>query len=309
MIVITHSDIAQFLKCRRQWRWGFVEDRAPEDKVTGALALGSRVHECLEFFYKYGYDPIETHDRIIADTIDQLETDDAPSWELDKLYEDAIVGRNCVAAYMEWLADSGADDGLIADGVESIIETPILDGKVLLRGKVDVRFRRESDGALVICDFKTTGKSVDQLILELERSYQSFVYAAIQQRVTPDDYVIGGMYRIIRKVTRKQYGKSYVEQKMIAGMARSQPHIERQIFAICEEMARVLSRHGEIDSDELFYMTPGEHCSWCAFRNPCTIANENPSAAADMLDDMFTSGRHKRYDAQPDMTKETTTDD
>ncbi len=304
MIVITHSDIAQFLKCRRQWQWGFIEDRNPPERVTGALALGSRVHECLEMWYKNGDDPVDTHDKIIASTIAKLEEDGEPSWTLDKLYEDAIVGRNCCTTYMDWLADTGADDGLVADGVESMIETPILDGRVMLRGKVDIRFRRESDGALMICDFKTTGKSVDQLIQELERSYQSFVYAAIQKRITPDDYVIGGMYRIIRKVTRKQYGNTYVDQKMIAGMARSQPNVEQQIFAICSEMADIIDRYAEDKTTDSLYMTPGEHCSWCAYKNPCMIANENPQAAKEMLIEQFVSGKHKRYDAHPDMTNE-----
>lgn len=304
MITLTHSDIAQFLKCRRSWQWGYIEDRTPPDRTTGALALGSRVHLCLEKFYLNGEDPVATHDKIVADTAGQLELNGAPSWELDQFYEDAIVGRHCCATYMDWLEESGADAGLIVDGVESMIETPILDGRVMLRGKVDVRFRRESDGALIINDFKTTGKAINQITMELDRSYQAYVYAAIQRRMTPDDYVIGGMYRIIKKVTRRQYGNTYVEERLVPGMARSQANVEKQIFAICDEMASILERREQSDMDDVFYMSPGEHCVWCAFKNPCTIANENPAAAADMLEDQYTSGRHRRYDSTPDMTKE-----
>ena len=140
--------------------------------------------------------------------------------------------------------------------------------------------------------------------MELDRSYQAYVYAAIQRRMTPDDYVIGGMYRIIKKVTRRQYGNTYVEERLVPGMARSQANVEKQIFAICDEMASILERREQSDMDDVFYMSPGEHCVWCAFKNPCTIANENPAAAADMLEDQYTSGRHRRYDSTPDMTKE-----
>lgn len=304
MLVVSHSDIAQFLKCRRSWRWGYVEDRTPPEKDIGALALGSRVHLSLEAYYRSGVDPVVEHQRLADAAIARAE-DEGRIFDLEKLFEDVIVGRNCLVAYMEWLAKTGADHGYETIGVERHIEAPVLDGRVLLRGKTDTLFRRTSDGALIINDFKTTGRAISQTISELERSYQAYVYDIIMRLLEPDALVYGGMYTVLKKVTRRQRGTPYVERVMIPGFVRSRAVVQHQIMAILEEMVKTLSRIGSEDSDRIFYMTPGEHCTWCAFKHPCMIANENPEAAEEMLRDQFAPGRHRRYDAADEGEDET----
>lgn len=162
MITLTHSDIAQFLRCRRAWLWGYVNDYSPPEKYTGPLALGSRVHLCLEAMYRDGADPTIVHEELARRDLAHLQESGAPDWDLEKMYEDMVVGRNCITAYCDWLEEEGADHGLVTDAVEHLVEVPILGGKVMLRGKVDVRFRREDDNALLIEDFK--GLALDTLL-------------------------------------------------------------------------------------------------------------------------------------------------
>lgn len=296
LVVLSHSDISQFLTCRRQFLWGYLQDRNPPDSKIGALALGSRVHVALELSYKTGEDAVSVHDRLVAADIAEMEAAGAPGYDLDKLYEDAIVGRNCVVAYMEWLEAEGADHGLSVHGVESQIQCVILDGRVLLRGKVDLRLLRDSDGRLIIVDFKTTGRAVSMLALELERSYQPRVYDIIQRLADPTLEVAEARFRILKKVTRKQHGTPGVTEISVPGLLRSRPTYMAQIEAICSEILRLVDAAAEGHSDALFYPSPGEHCGWCAFKHPCTIAQENPATAVEMLDELFIRGRHDRYD-------------
>ena len=292
MIVVTHSDIMQFLTCRRQWWWGYVEDRTPPEREVGALALGSRVHVAiLEGFYRDGADPVARHDELIRETNERMLEAGAAPWELEALYEDAIVGRNCVTAYMDWLSETGADQGLEVDGVEDQIEVPIMDDRVLLRGKVDLRFRDEN--GIVLNDLKTSGRAPSVVAPQLERSFQLYVYDWIESMLKPDDLIVEASYTVIKKVTRRQHGHPYVERFHVPGMVRSRPTIRAQLTGVIEEMIRVLSQFGSMD--RVAYSTPQEACSWCAFKAPCMVWNESPSAGQAMLDDRYTRGRHARY--------------
>ena len=46
-IIITHSDIANYLACKRKWGWSYVQDFQRPESRTGPLALGSRVHKAM----------------------------------------------------------------------------------------------------------------------------------------------------------------------------------------------------------------------------------------------------------------------
>jgi len=297
VITITHSDIAQFLSCRRQWWWGYAEDRTPPEKEVGALALGSRVHlAILEGHYRHGADPVAVHDTLVHEAYDRLQRAGAPEWEVGQLYDDAIVGRNCVEAYMNWLATDGPDHGYTVDAVEDQVEAPIMDGRVLLRGKIDLRFRNAA-GGLVIDDLKTSGRALSLVAPQLERSFQLYVYDWIQSLLTPDVWIVGGEYTVIRKVTKKQHGIPMVERFSIPGFVRNRDSARRQLTAIIEQMITVLNQVGSRSIDELAYTTPQEACMWCAFRHPCTVYMENPAAGEEMLDTLYVRGRHARYDA------------
>ncbi len=189
-VVVTHSELNMFLSCRRKWAWYFVHDRQKPERHHGPLALGSRVHAAIEEYYKDGSDPIAAHERLAAEAVARAEADGERF--IDTLYEDIIVGRNCVIAHQQWLEDTGADSNYDVEMVEEKLEAPILGGRVLLRGKVDVMFRERDSGALFISDLKTSGNWWGGQRELLERSYQHHVYLALTQLVHPETEFIGG---------------------------------------------------------------------------------------------------------------------
>lgn len=297
VITVSHSDITQFQRCRRAWLWGYVEDRNEPDRLVGALALGTRVHAALEAWYGGQVThPVEMHDHLVHRDYATLEASSPASWEIEQFYDDARVGRNCINAYMDWLAETGEDQDLEVQAVESTIEVPFLDGRVLLRAKVDVTFRRITTGGLVQRDFKTTGRALSVARAELERSYQLRMYDLIQSLLTPAEIVEGGEYAIIKKATKRQRGKPEVERFAVPGLVRQRDMTREHLEGICLDMLRLLAEMGTEPTERLFYPTPAESCSWCQFRHPCMIYQDNPEAGQQMLDVEFSKGRHARYE-------------
>ena len=128
-MILTNSDVEAFLNCRRAWGWGDVEGYNLPDKEVSAAALGTRVHGgILDGYYRDGSDPVAYHDKLCRDALTRMGDAGAPDWDFDQFYKDMVVGRNCVEAYMEWMAREGPDHGYTVEGVEQEVEAPILDG-------------------------------------------------------------------------------------------------------------------------------------------------------------------------------------
>lgn len=295
-LTLTHSDVKTFMSCRRAWRWSYLEDRSLPEPYTGPLAIGTRVHGAILDGHYRGGDAFAMHEQLAQQAIADVEAGLGAAWDIDEIYYDVVVSRNCVEAYMEWLETEGADHGYEVQGVEDTIEVAILDGRVILKGKTDLRLLVEVNGSLVIVDLKTTGHPISRVIPEYERSFQSYWYRAILRRLFPELHVAAARYRIVKKVSRKQRGKPFVEEFQVPGMLRSQKNIERQILGVVSEILSVIDRIGTEDPDQLMYTTPGDHCAWCPFKIPCMIFNEDPVRGAEMLDENYAPGRHRRYD-------------
>lgn len=292
--VITHSDISAFLKCRRAWAWGFVDDVRKAERPVGAAALGKRVHSALELYYGEGADPLVIHDTLAREDITMLETTDSPAWEVDQLYNEMILGRNCVTAHQDWLEETGADAEFEVAGVEETLEAPILDGRVTLRGRVDVMFRSLNDGLLHINDWKTTGAQ-GSVREGFERSYQAHVYLALAAH-QPGVEIGGAMYTVIRKTKNlARATRPVVERFRVPATRRVAETKMAQIERICEEMLRVIDEYSGGDTNAA-YPAPGDPCRWCDYKQPCELQDENENAARAMLDSVYQrGGKHARY--------------
>jgi hypothetical protein len=203
-VIITHSDLSRFLTCRRQWHFDYILDFRPPEKATGPLALGTRVHAALEAYYKgLTDDPVAWIDQKGKDDLAALDyNDNAKPWDFDQMYEDMIVGRNCIKLYMEWLAETGADDNYRTVAVEEKVEVPILGGRAILRGKVDLLKEDISSGLLCADDFKTTADWGGGLREQLERSFQHWCYLIGLQYCYPERNVECAQYTVLRKVKK-----------------------------------------------------------------------------------------------------------
>lgn len=301
-VIITHSDLNQFLTCRRMWHYNYILDFRPPEKLTGPLALGTRVHAALEAFYKgETTDPIEWIKAKGKADLELLEQSDDPKpWDFDNMYEDMITGKHCLTAYMEWLDETGADDHLRTVSVEEKVEVPILDGRAVLRGKVDLLQEDISSGLLCVNDFKTYARD-DGLREQLERAYQHWCYLIGMQALYPDRNIECARYTVIRKV--KKWPKTppatpLVQRWTVPATRRNMATKKAQIERIALEMINLRDK----TDPSIFYPTPGKHCNWCDYKQPCELADESQEASLQLLrNGKYVSGtRYDRYN-----TKET----
>lgn len=296
-VVITHSDIKNFLLCRRRWYWDYVQDWRKPESTVGALALGTRVHAALEHYYKGLGDPLARHEELFRADLEAAEEADAPPWALDQLYKDVIVGRNCVSGHQQWLEDTGADEIFDIVGAEMTVTAPILGGRVQILGKVDVLFRRRDNGFLVVNDLKTDGGRPG-VREQLERSWQHHIYL-IALRLTDPTAIVGeAYYTIIRKLARPSRSTSpIVERHRVPGTTRMADTKLKQLEVICSEMLRTMANI-ETDGMNHAFPSPNHECQWCPFKQPCEVVDESVEAARAMLDrEYIRGGRHGRYSA------------
>jgi len=297
MIKISHSDISSFLRCKRQWNWGYVADFVAPERLYGPLACGSRVHAAINLHHTTDQNAVEIHERLVQLDEQAMKSIGQPDWAFREFYNDAIMGRNCCIAYLAWIETEGPYDGYILLSEEAM-EMPICNGRAILRGKADLVLTRESDGVVFTDDYKTASPHTrTSLPPTLERSYQHHVYAALSNHHFPDRRIGGSYYTILYK--SKAPGRMthpMIERLPIHAHASSTPIKLRQIEQIVSDMLDTMERLETI-GPQVAYPSPGDSCRWCDFKHPCTMQDENPLGARAMLDAEFNrGGRHARYD-------------
>ena len=297
-ITLTHSDIATFLTCRRKFDLSYINDFAKPEPMTGPLATGTRVHAAIEAWHKHGTDPVDEHQRLALHDEKWLLDAGAPVWSLTELYEDIIVGRNCVNAYMEWVAAEGPYDGYTVHS-EQILEGLICGGEVLLRGKADFVLEREDDGWLFIDDLKTASvHNRTSLPALLEKSYQHHVYMVLAHLANPERVIGGASYTVLYKVKVPERATHPLVEVVPAHATWRQAAAQflRQIEQICYEIIRMMEHRDDIGS-ALAYPSPQESCRVGGqYRHPCDLIDDNPLGARALLDAEFVRGhRHDRY--------------
>lgn len=296
--IITHSDLSRFLTCRRQWHYDYVLDYRSPERPTGALALGTRVHAALEAYYKgETEDPVAWIDQKGKDDLAALDFNpDVKPWDFDQMYEDMIIGRNCVKLYMEWLEETGADDNYRTVAVEERVEVPILDGRAILRGKVDLLKEDTTSGLMCADDFKTTGDWGGDLRGQLERSYQHWCYLIGLQHNYPERNVECSQYTVLRKVKKIPVTPPKVpliQRFTVPATRRAIGAKKAQIERIALEMVNLKDK----TDPAVFYPSPSRACSWCDYKAPCLIADESAESSLALLaNGQYVSGtRYDRY--------------
>lgn len=297
--IVTHSDLSAFLRCRRSFAWSYVHDVKRPERPVGAAALGTRVHYGLEVFYTTGTDPVAAHDARAREDIAWLETHDAQTWEIDQLYTEMIIGRNCIISHQDWLAETGADAEFEVLDVEQKLEAPILGGRAILRGKVDLRFRSLNDGMIYTNDWKTS--SAQGSVREgFERSYQSPIYVALTAlQPGTETWEIGGSYYTVMRKTKNlaRVTRPMVERFRVPATRRTAEAKLKQIEAIALEMMQLTAEVAAGD-DSRAYPSPMDSCRWCSYKQPCELMDESPAAAEAYIDAAFQrGGKYERYEA------------
>jgi transcriptional regulator with XRE-family HTH domain len=297
---ISNSEIQTFKRCKRKWWLAYYRElRLKQPETTGPRQLGTRLHLALSAYYSMEHtDPkevlestIEYDRKIILEGTDI----DLATVQLDELDKEADLARAMLEGYLDWVTESGADEGLEITGNEEVVEIPLYEGVVLV-GKMDLRIRRTVDNARLFMDHKTVA-NLTSPVKTLHLDEQMLMYhlleylAYLLDGVDPNnvEYTDGGLYNMIRKVKRTvKANPPFFARVEVRHNKNELQSFYIRVITECQEIMRL---RAQLDAGEdprgVAYPTPTGNCSWdCDFIAVCPMFDDG-SASEEMLASVY----------------------
>jgi RecB family exonuclease len=285
---ISNSEIQTFKDCRRKWWLSYYRRLQPQTQnYTGALALGSRIHEALDMYYSTGMPLLEAHAQLVQKDKHTLLENFRDTVDLDS---EAELGRIMLEGYLDWVDENGIDSELEMISTEEIISMPMLDGKVELQGKLDMRVRRKADGVRMFRDFKTVGGSFTEFAALAHMNEQILTYMVLEAAQNKEgERCEGGIFTMLKKVKRTANAKPPFYEQM---------EVRHNTFALRAFWSRL---HGAVTNlmevrealdagaDHFFvaYPRPSRDCKWkCQFFAICPLFDDG-SAAEHAISELY----------------------
>jgi hypothetical protein len=299
---ISNSEISTFKDCRRKWWLSYYRQLGrKEQKFSGPLALGSRVHKALELYYNDNSKNLLTYwSELVADDRITLEAEWRDTTDFDN---EADLGRIMLEGYLEWNSEEGIDSELEVVSNEERLTTTLLDGRVELMAKIDQRVRRKVDGVRLFRDWKTTANFSD-LTKGAQLNEQFLTYQVIEAtQKNEKERCEGALVTMLKKVKRTATARPPFYDQI---------EIRHNVFALRNFWTRL---HGElsdmvavrdaldsgVDHQLVVYPRPSRDCSWkCDFAAVCPMFDDGSAVEA-----AIEMGYQKRepYDYYGDGTK------
>jgi len=302
---LSNSEIQVFKDCRRKWWLGYYRRLQPRTKqFTGALALGSRVHEALDMHYSTGQDLLEAHSQLVERDLAKLVAEYRDTYDLEA---EAELGRIMLEGYLEWMATEGIDADLEMISTEEIIQMPLFDGEVVLQGKLDMRVRRKSDGVRMFRDFKTVGGSFADFANQAQMNEQILTYMLLEsaQNKKPEERSEGGIFTMLKKVKRTANARPpFYEQIEVRHNQYTMRSFWQRIHGTISDLMNVKkSLDAGADPNFVAYPSPGKDCKWkCQFYTICPLIDDG-SAAEAAISEMYESADPYGYYKSEDEKK------
>lgn len=281
----TNGELDLFRRCRRAWWFKFHRglQRVREEKEVGHRELGSLVHAACEALYSGG-GPLAAM-RVLH------EAEEAAGENRDALKQVDLAAR-MIEGYIEWLEETGADEGLEVVSTEQILEAELYPGGPVVRSKCDRRVRDHSlPGAPIrILDEKTVQNLSD--LPKLMRLETQFKHYMLVERLQPDagsaELTTGAILSMLRKVKRTKSAKPpfYGREDVYHTDDELRAYWHEVLNEILDIEAMELRLEGVPEEDHHFvaYPTPTRDCTWrCDYFVPCTMMDQRRGDAEAVL--------------------------
>lgn len=285
---LSNSELQTFKDCRRKWWLAYYRRLQPKTQnMTGALALGSRIHNALDAYYGQGIPLLEAHSMFVDRDRQILIESYRDTVDLDS---EAELGRIMLEGYLQWVEENGIDAELEMISTEEIISMPLFDGAVELQGKLDMRVRRRGDGVRMFRDFKTVGGSFTDFTSMAHMNEQILTYMMLETAQNKEgERSEGGIFTMLKKVKRSANARPPFYDQM---------EVRHNVFALRSFWARI---HGTIkdlmetkkaldegqDHNFVAYPRPSRDCKWkCQFFSVCPLIDDG-SAAENAIAEMY----------------------
>lgn len=287
-IRISNSEIQTWKDCRRKWWLAYYRRLQPKNKqFTGALALGSRIHQALDDHYTKGIPLIEAHGLLVDADKKILNDEYRDTYELDA---EAELGRIMLEGYLQWNEENGIDSEFELISAEEVIELPMLEGKVILQGKIDQRVRRKADGVRFFRDWKTVGGSFVDFASGAQMNEQIKTYMLLETAQNKEgERTEGGIFTLFKKVKRTANAKPpFYDQIEVRHNVFTLRAFWANINAVLND---IMGARKQLDEGTHFqsvvYPRPSRDCKWkCQFFALCPMFDDG-SAVEQALSDSY----------------------
>jgi RecB family exonuclease len=199
--------------CQRGWYLSYYRKLRRVYDAPKLPNIGTFFHGVLERYYN-GEDP--NPNQWIVDMMEPL-IEKYPDYSAD-IQEAGTMAAIMSEGYFEWLEESGEDANLEVEGAEVGVETDV--GPYKLRGKIDARVRRRTDGALLQLEHKTVGNLSDHPKWARQNP-QFLTYDLLSFMTKPDgvptDGILLNMARRVKRTPRAKppfYGRYEVRHSV-----------------------------------------------------------------------------------------------
>ncbi len=288
---LSNSEIQVFKDCRRKWWLNYYRRLMPKKKdYTGALALGSRIHEALDQYYSSDgvIDLLDAHTALVNKDMDTLV---AEFRDTSALEAEAELGRIMLEGYLQWMDEEGIDSNLDKISNEEIISMPLFNGEVILQGKLDMRVRRKNDGVRMFRDFKTVGGSFSDFGSQAQMNEQILTYMLLEhaQNTDPSERSEGGIFTLLKKVKRTANARPpFYEQIEVRHNVFTMRAFWQRIHGAISDLIGVKKALDEgADPNFVAYPRPTKDCKWkCQFYTICPLIDDG-SAAEAAISEMY----------------------
>lgn len=277
---VSNSEIQTFKDCRRKWWFVYYRElglKRSEDEVSGPRSLGSRIHLALEGYYTRDENPLEILKDIYEHEMEEARQNLRVEADIDLIKKEYDLAHAMLTGFIEWLAEEGIDDGLELVAVEDVIEVKSHIENVKLRGKLDQRWVRKSDGARLFRDFKTVGDLTTPMktlhmdeqmkfyqLLEYIQSLEANGGADPADGAEPAWRTDGALYTMLRKVKRTAtakppfYGQLEVHHNMT--------EIRNMWLRVAKVIDEIVDARLALDSGQSHHYVvpprPSRDCTW-----------------------------------------------
>jgi len=290
-IRISNSEVQTFKDCRRKWWLSYYRRLQPKmQQMTGALALGSRIHQALDDYYSKDIPLLQAHATLVEADRKALQDSFRDTYDLDS---EAELGRIMLEGYLQWVEENGIDSELEMISTEEIISMPLLEGRVELQGKIDMRVRRKADGVRMFRDFKTVGGSFTDFGAMAHMNEQILTYMMLETAQNKDgERTEGGIFTMLKKVKRSANARPpFYDQIEVRHNVFALRSFWQRIHGVLTDLIGVRdSLDKGADHRFVAYPRPSRDCKWkCQFFTVCPLLDDG-SAAEQAISEMFDVG-------------------
>lgn len=283
---VSNSEIQTWKDCHRKWWFVYYRQlglKRSEREVSGPRSLGTRVHIALEAMYTKEGNPLDTLKELYDYEADQLREQGRFQEEIDAVYKEYDLAHAMVSGYVEWVEETGIDEGIELIAAEDVVEVDSHIPGIKLRGKMDQRVLRKSDGAKLFRDFKTVGDLTNPpktLPLDEQMKFYmllEYIQSLGENGTEPQWRTDGGLYTMLRKVKRTATAKPpFYDQVEVHHNIETIRNMWVRVAKVIEELydARTALDAGA-DPQYIAYPKPSRDCTWkCDFFPVCSMVDD-----------------------------------